>query len=117
MAEIESNGECEFEQLCYIGYEVYREQTGRDAYRACPLQMQEDKLAEISKNIQYSPFIEYPLELYNAEVILPKLCEKYLTQEMIPYAQSNSSWNTKNPKIRQLVEEGELIIEKMKKEK
>lgn len=117
LAEIENHGECEFEQLCYIGYEVYMEQTGRDAYRDDTLQVQEDKSAEISKDIQYSPFIEYPLELYNAEVILPKLCEKYLTQEMIAYPRSNSTWNTKNPKIRQLVDEGELIIEKMKKER
>ena len=117
LAEIEEHGECEFERLCYIGDEAYMEQTGRSAYKDCTLHMQEEILAEILKNIQYSPFIEYPLEFSNAEVILPKLCEKYLTEERIAYEQSNSAWNTEIPELCQLVEEGELKIEKMKKKR
>ena len=117
LAEIKESGECEFEQLCYIGNGAYIEQTGRSVYKDCTLQMQEENFADILKNIQYSPFIEYPLEFSNSEIVFPKLCEKYLTEERTAYAQNNPLWNTELPELCKLVEEGVTKIENMKKEK
>ena len=117
LAELEIYGDCEFERLCYVGHETYMDQTGRSVYEECMLQMQKENFIEIEKNIQYSPYAEYPLELYNAEIILPKLCKKYLTQEVIAYSRNNPSWNMKLPQLRRLVEEGERMIEKQKGKK
>ena len=48
LAGVERYGNCEFASLNYVGYDAYKESTGRSIYQDCTLEMENRMLAEVS---------------------------------------------------------------------
>ncbi len=73
LADVERYGNCEFESLNYVGYDAYKELTGRNVYQDCTFEMKEKIRVEISRGISYHPMMEYPLEIPDALIVYPRL--------------------------------------------
>lgn len=114
LAAIDVRGECEFEVLGYLGSEVYRLQTGQDMNVRLLNKYIAEAEKEILPDIRYNRMIEYPLELSDAVIVYPKLCDKYLTHEIIGQEHTRMTWNTQHQDIRTLLEKGRIEIGKMK---
>ena len=120
LVKIRRYGDCRFEEFNYIAYDVYNEQTGRNAYDDISGGMLAGIKRELVKDIQYSPMIEYPLELPDAVIVYPKIC-RYITKEDISIAKRNPQWNPTIKELKELLVKGQnetkVIRQKRKKQR
>lgn len=116
LAGIERYGNCEFASLNYVGYDAYKESTGRSIYQDCTLEMEKRMLAEVSKEIRYHPMIEYPLEIPDALIVYPKLGAMFSKTYNAESYRSHSMWNTSLPELKELVEKGADKVRKIRME-
>lgn len=102
LADVPLYGGGSFESLSYIGSNVYETQTGRDAFDGVDRPAYEKLESALAKDIVYGEGIDYPYKWNETADYLPRLCEKYLTQEdlaiMIQY--HNDTWNLTSPSVR-----------------
>ena len=60
--------------------------------------------------------IEYPLELPEAMVVYPKLCERYLSEQEKKAPQKTKTWNVSLEDIRQMMAKGNAAIRDMQEQ-
>jgi len=83
LADVTPYRGCCFEDLSYLGDIVYEEKTGRSAYdEAIPDSLQAE-LSALKAEVEYGPTVGYPMELYELEKYLPRLCAKYIDPIML----------------------------------
>ena len=75
-------GYCSFEALGYISSQVYSAMKGKNIYQDSTARMQMECYEQVIRDIVYHPMIEYPLELPEAMVVYPKLCECHLSEQV-----------------------------------
>ena len=114
LADVERYGNCEFESLNYVGYDAYKELTGRNVYQDCTFEMKEKIRVEISRGISYHPMMEYPLEIPDALIVYPKLGAIFSTTYNAESYRSHSMWNTSLPELKELVEKGADKVRKIR---
>ena len=78
LTDVEAYGDCQFEDLYYIGDGVLEDMTGQNAYDNTDPDMYEALVEELRKDIIYGEGIDYPYEWGEIEAYFPRLCEKYL---------------------------------------
>ena len=72
--------------------------------------------AQVIRDIVYHPMIEYPLELPEAMVVYPKLCECHLSEQVRKAPQKVRTWNVSRTDIRRMMARGNAAIKKMQKQ-
>lgn len=60
--------------------------------------------------------IEYPLELPEAMVIYPKLCECHLSEQVKKAPQKVMTWNVSRTDIRRMMARGNAAVKKMQEQ-
>lgn len=95
------SGGC-YDSLAYIGDKVYEKLTGKSAYDSIDRAAYEKLERELAQDIEYGEGIDYPYRWSETAAYLPRLCEKYMTQEelaiLIEY--HDDTWNLTSPEVR-----------------
>lgn len=117
LADVERYGNCEFESLNYVGYDAYKELTGRNIYQDCTSEMKEKMLAEISQGISYHPLMQYPLEIPDVLIVYPRLGALFSKGYHAQNCSDHSMWNTSLPELKELVEKGADEVRKIRMER
>ena len=68
------------------------------------------------RDIVYHPMIEYPLELPEAMVVYPKLCECHLSEQVKKAPQKVKTWNVSRTDIRRMMAKGNAAIKNMQEQ-
>ena len=92
-------GYCSFESLGYISSQVYSAMKGKNIYQDSTARMQMECYEQVVRDIVYHPMIEYPLELPEAMVVYPKLCECHLSEQVKKAPQKVRTWNVSRTDI------------------
>ena len=106
---------CSFETLGYISSQVYSAMNGRNIYQDSSAKMQMDCYEQVIRDIVYHPMIEYPLELPEAMIVYPKLCESHLSEQEKKDPKRRKNWNTSRTDIRRMMVRGSDMIRKLQK--
>ena len=72
---------------------------------------------QVVRDIVYHPMIEYPLELPEAMVVYPKLCECHLSEQVKKAPQKVRTWNVSRTDIRRMMARGNVAIKNMQEQK
>ena len=109
-------GYCSFESLGYISSQVYSAMKGKNIYQDSTARMQMECYEQVIRDIVYHPMIEYPLELPEAMVVYPKLCERHLSEQVRNAPQKVRTWNVSRTDIRRMMARGNAAIKKMQEQ-
>lgn len=109
-------GYCSFESLGYISSQVYSAMKGKNIYQDSTARMQMECYEQVVRDIVYHPMIEYPLELPEAMVVYPKLCECHLSEQVKKAPQKVKTWNVSRTDIRRMMARGSAAIKKMQEQ-
>lgn len=109
-------GYCSFESLGYISSQVYSAMKGKNIYQDSTARMQMECYEQVVRDIVYHPMIEYPLELPEAMVVYPKLCESHLSERVRKAPQKVRTWNVSRTDIRRMMARGNAAIKKMQEQ-
>ena len=109
-------GYCSFESLGYISSQVYSAMKGKNIYQDSTARMQMECYEQVVRDIVYHPMIEYPLELPEAMVVYPKLCERHLSEQVRNAPQKVRTWNVSRTDIRRMMARGNAAIKKMQEQ-
>ena len=109
-------GYCSFESLGYISSQVYIAMKGKNIYQDSTARMQMESYEQVIRDIVYHPMIEYPLELPEAMVVYPKLCERHLSEQVRNAPQKVRTWNVSRTDIRRMMARGNAAIKKMQEQ-
>ena len=109
-------GYCSFEALGYISSQVYSAMKGKNIYQDSTARMQMECYEQVIRDIVYHPMIEYPLELPEAMVVYPKLCECHLSEQVRKAPQKVRTWNVSRTDIRRMMARGNAAIKKMQEQ-
>ena len=109
-------GYCSFESLGYISSQVYSAMKGKNIYQDSTARMQMESYEQVIRDIVYHPMIEYPLELPEAMVVYPKLCERHLSEQVRNAPQKVRTWNVSRTDIRRMMARGNAAIKKMQEQ-
>ena len=109
-------GYCSFESLGYISSQVYSAMKGKNIYQDSTAKMQMECYEQVVRDIVYHPMIEYPLELPEAMVVYPKLCECYLSEQVKKAPQKVRTWNVSRTDIRRMMARGNAAVKKMQEQ-
>ena len=109
-------GYCSFESLGYISSQVYSAMKGKIIYQDSTARMQMECYEQVIRDIVYHPMIEYPLELPEAMVVYPKLCECHLSEQVRKAPQKVRTWNVSRTDIRRMMARGNAAIKKMQEQ-
>ena len=60
--------------------------------------------------------IEYPLELPEAMVVYPKLCERHLSEQVRNAPQKVRTWNISRTDVRRMMARGNAAIKNMQEQ-
>ena len=109
-------GYCSFEALGYISSQVYSAMKGKNIYQDSTARMQMECYEQVIRDVVYHPMIEYPLELPEAMVVYPKLCECHLSEQVRKAPQKVRTWNVSRTDIRRMMARGNAAIKKMQEQ-
>ena len=109
-------GYCSFEALGYISSQVYSAMKGKNIYQDSTARMQMECYEQVIRDIVYHPMIEYPLELPEAMVVYPKLCECHLSEQVRKAPQKVRTWNVSRTDIRRMMARGNAAIKKIQEQ-
>lgn len=105
-----------FESLGYISSQVYSAMKGKNIYQDSTARMQMESYEQVIRDIVYHPMIEYPLELPEAMVVYPKLCERHLSEQVRNAPQKVRIWNVSRTDIRRMMARGNAAIKKIQEQ-
>ena len=109
-------GYCSFESLGYISSQVYSAMKGKNIYQDSTARMQMECYEQVIRDIVYHPMIEYPLELPEAMVVYPKLCERHLSEQVRNAPQKVRTWNISRTDVRRMMARGNAAIKKIQEQ-
>ena len=89
---------------------------GKNIYQDSTARMQMESYEQVIRDIVYHPMIEYPLELPEAMVVYPKLCERHLSEQVRNAPQKVRTWNVSRTDIRRMMARGNAAIKKMQEQ-
>lgn len=101
------NDACSCEDFCYIGVYSYGQKTGRDIYEDLDEDIQNQVFQDLLKEVEYSPFIEYPMTGSTSRSAFPHLAARF---------GEASGWSDYLFEIRVLLKEGEEQVRCLKNE-
>lgn len=102
LVEVETYAGCTFETLGYVGAEVYKKLTGKDAYDDASDAMCEAEINALSSEVVCREGIIYPRDMPGIATYYPRLWAKY--GHRMP--KTGCHWNTEDPAIYGLLVAG-----------
>ncbi len=100
LADVESYGDCCFEELSYVGDYAYEQLTSKSAYDHTDWNNYKLLLAELERDIVYKGGIEFPREGEDLKKYLPQLCAKH------PGWDGKTRWNLQQKEMRDIIRVG-----------
>ena len=93
LASVKPYGECCFEALAHVGDRAYEKLTGKSLYADPDRAASQALRTEVAAEMPLGDGINYPYDRADAEIYLPKLCEKYDVS-------ATGTWNYGSPDIK-----------------
>lgn len=92
---------CRFDTLPHMGDLAYEELTGRNTYEDFDPDGYGSLKEELKKDVEYGDGIGYPYDAADVPAYLPRLCRRYMPEEMFQKQKVDiGTWNLNNPNIQ-----------------
>lgn len=113
LADVESYGNCQFEEISYVGDRALTILTGKSAYDGITPKEYTKIKEELQQDITFGEGLWYPYEWDEIEIRFPCLCAKYLDPGTVEFKLKNNQtmWLSNNPNIRKARQDGPPRIE------